>query len=409
MPRQLFSALNLATLAALLCTTQASAQSPVFDDGYLAIDLSNEVNGNGGTQPADVNYHPQMQMRFYGAADGDAVKVRWQQGGETLAQIRCPLEARHGHHRTHISQRCWTQDAPHLTAFGDVDVEIIFVDDSEETETSVRTLRVPVGRYWHWDRRVGRTDVHSPRYQVRADDMMGMSYLWQKEADRTEAFGNVYIFFWASLANGNTNYRDASWRCSLNGERVPALDVNDSVVESVLDISVDNDQMVRGERTTTHYTYRMMWIKPQMLWDPSGGQSGATPWRYNLTANPGDYACRLRDNGETIREFRFTVSADGSIAQHAVQAAEGGPTLPPGASFIETYFPERNASETFFDRDAIRRGFSFGRPWPSSPAVSGWLDALPPSYGNGEPTPPPGVRGRRGRRGMRARPRRGRR
>lgn len=401
----------LAFISSALSPAQASAQTPVFDDGFVAIELNNEVNGRGGTEPAEVHYHPQIQMRFFGAAQGDAVKVYWRQGGETLAQIRCPLEARHGDFRTNFSQRCWTQDAPSLTAHGDVDVELVFVDDSAETETSVRTLRVPVARYWHWDRRVGDTNVHSPRYQVRGDDLMGMSYLWQQPADSTETFGNVYIYFWAAIANGNTNYRDPSWRCSLNGERVAALDVGDSVVESIADISIDNDQMVGTERTTTHYAYRQMWIKPQMLWDPTGGQSGQNAWRYNITEHPGAYACRLRDAGETVREFRFTVNPDGSVAQHAAQSAPGGPTLRPGASFIETHFPERNASEFVFDRDAVRRGFSFGRTWPSVPAVTSWLDALPASYGSGAPEPPAGVargssgssmRGRRrGRRGRR--------
>ncbi len=389
-----------ATLTAfvLLCLAgPVGAQDAVFDDGYLAIQLENEVNGRGGTEPADVNYHPGFRMRFFGAAQGDAVVVRWKQGRRTLAEIRCPLEARYDHFQTTFSQRCWTQDAPELTAHGAVQVEIDLVDDSADTQRTVRTLAVTVGRYWHWDRRVGNRDVHSPRYQVRMDDSMGLSTILMSPPDSGESFGNVYFHFWAALADGNSNYRDASWRCSLNGTRVPELDRGSDVVESTVDVSVDNDQMVGRERTTTHFTYRQMWVKPHMLWDPSGGQSGADAWRYNLSAHPGTYECQLRDAGRMVRTFRFTVTAAGTVDPHPVEAA-AGLTFRPGAHFVETGFPTSNPSEFVFNRNAIRAGVGFGRSWPAVPAIRTWLDGLPPAYGSSEPTAPRGAaRGRRRR------------
>ena len=382
---------KLAALAVLSLSAATAAQdTPVFDDSYLVIDLDNQVENQSGTQPAEVSYFPKLRMRFFGAADGDAVIVRWKQGRRALAEIRCPLQARGDSFETAVSQRCWTRDSPELTASGEVQVELVFVDDSTDARTTVRTLEVNVGRYWHWDRRVGNRDVHSVRYQVRADDLMGLSTIWFQQPDSTQTYGNVYIYFWASLADGNSNYRDASWRCSLNGTRVPELNVGSDVVESLARIEIDNDQMQGRERTTTHYNYRQMWIKPQMIWDPTNGNNSGEPWRYNVSAHPGRYECQLRDNGETVRTFAFTVTTEGRVAAHPLEGPTGL-TFRPDAHLIETGFPARNRSELVFDRDAVRGGVAFGREWSGPAPARAWLDALPRSYGAGEPRAPRGA------------------
>lgn len=376
----------LAVTAVTLCVTTQAQSALVFDDSHFAVRLDNSVQGRSGTQAAVVHYHPEFRMRFLDAQSGDAVVVRWKKGRRTLAEIRCPLQARHDYFETTFSQRCWTQDAPSLDEYRDITLEIAHVDDSADTTTLVRTLSVPVGRYSAWDRRVGNRNVHSVRYQVRPDDLLGMSTIWYSPAEDTEDFGNVYFHFWTTLADGNTYYRDPSWRCSLNGERVAALDRGDDVVESVADISIDDDRVVRNQRTTTHYTFRQMWIKPHMLWDPSRGQGNSEAWRYDLSAHPGDYRCELRDAGRVVREFRFTVGADGRVAPHAIEAA-GTLTFRSGMHLIETHFPSSNASELGFDQSAVRRSVAFGRTWPA--ASRSWLQSLPRSYGQTQPAAPP--------------------
>lgn len=384
----------IAILLALATPGTSHAQDAlVFDDAFLVISLHNDVNARGGNQPAEVHYRPQFRMRFFGAARGDAVKVVWKRGRRTLAEIRCPLESGGGDWRTSLSDRCWNRDEVRLDAHGDMSVELIFVDDSEESETLVRTLAVPVQRYWAFDRRVGRRAIHSPRYQVRGDDLLGLSYVWLAEPESHEPFGDVFFYFWATLPNDDTNYRSPSWRCRLNGERVPELDRGDNAVESISDIRVSDDRMVGNERATTHYAWRLMWVKPAMIWgsrNPSASSSVSST-RYNISEHPGDYVCQLRNEGEMVRELRFTIQDDGTVARHPAQG-EGGISLRPGAFFVESRFPERNPVETSFDRDAVRRSVAFGRPWPDVAEVRAWLGSLPRSFGSTQPRPPRGAR-----------------
>jgi hypothetical protein len=383
-------------ITALLLTVALPAQAQddlLFDDAFLVIQLENDVTSRSGRRPSEVHYKPRFRMRFFGAADGDAVKIRWKKGRRTLAEIRCPLESRHGDHRTSLSQRCWTQSGAELDAHGDMAVDVIFVDDSEDEETLVRTLKVPVGRYWAWDRRVGSRNVHSPRYQVRGDDLLGLSYVWLRDPSNTETHGQVYFYFWATLPNDDTNYRDPSWRCTLDGERVPELDVGDDVVESISDIRVDDDRMQGRNRQTTHYAWRLMWVKPAMIWGERNPRvsSTASNDRYNLSEHPGDYVCQLRNDGEMVRQLSFTVTGEGTIAAHPAQT-EGDLSLRPGAYFVEATFPDRNPVETSFDRDAVRSSVAFGREWPNDPEVRRWLQSLPRSFGDSEPRPPRGAR-----------------
>jgi len=381
-------------LAVLAFALPARADDLTFDDAFLVISLDNDVTSRNGRQPAEVHYKPRFRMRFFGdAARGDAVKIRWKKGRRTLAEIRCPLQSRHGDWRTELSQRCWTQSGVELDAHGEMAVDVIFVDDSEDEETLVRTLKVPVGRYWAWDRRVGSRNVHSPRYQVRGDDLLGLSYVWLRDPSNTETHGQVYFYFWATLPNDDNNYRDPSWRCSLNGERVPELDVGRDAVESISAIRVDDDRMQGRNRQTTHYAWRLMWVKPEMIWGERNPRvsSTASTDRYNISEHPGDYVCQLRNGGEMVRQLSFTVTNEGTIAPHPAQT-EGNLSLRPGAYFVEATFPRRNPVETSFDRDAVRSSVAFGREWPNHPEVRRWLQSLPRSFGDSEPRPPRGAR-----------------
>lgn len=397
MVRRSLLVLSLLSSLGFLAPPGAEAQDElIFDDAFLVIQLENEVTARSGRQPSEVHYRPQIRLRFFGpVSSGDAVKIRWRKGRRTLAEIRCPLQSRHGDWRTGLSQRCWNRDEVQLTAHGDITADVIFVDDSADEERTIRTLQVPVGRYWAVDRTIRGRTIHSPRYQVRGDDLLGLSYIWFREPGNTDPYGDVYLYFWATLANDDTNYRDPSWRCTRDGELAPELSVGDDVVESLTDIRVTDDQMRGRSRETTHYAWRLMWVKPEWIWGTERNPrapSTVSNSRYNISEHPGEYVCQLRNEGEMVRTFRFTITEEGTAAPHPAQTAEGGVSLRPGAFFVETGFPRRNGAETSFDRDAVRRSVAFGRAWPDDPAVRRWLQGLPPSFGRSEPRPPRGAR-----------------
>ena len=370
----------------------AHAEAPVFDDGYLVINLQNDARFQSGKKPAKVVYSPAMRMRFFGVQQGDAVKVQWKKGKKTLFSKRCPLVVHGNEGALGISDRCWRRDA-NMTAHGNLLVDIRFVDDSEEKETLIRTLKVPVARYWRVDRVLRGRAVHSPRFQVVGSDLMGLAYAWMATPRKIDPFGDFYLYFWATLANDRGNYDDPSWRCKRDGVAVPEMNVDGSkVVESIASIKEQDDQQVGKKRVSTWYGWRLMWIKPQLIWGKRNPQAPSTvsSTRYNISEHPGSYACRLRNRGETVREFTFKVGADGVVAPHGAQGP-GGLTLRPGAVFVDMKVVP-NKAEHSFDQKAARKSVAFGRTWPKSADVKAHLKGMPRSFGRAVPKKPRGAR-----------------
>lgn len=370
----------------------ASAQdSPevLFDDSYLLIDLENEVNGQGGGSPAQVTYQPNMRMRFFHVEEGDAVRVVWKKGREVLSEKRCTLSVSDNVGTVAVSDRCWR--GPELTAHGDLAVEIKFVNDAEETETTVRTLQVPVHRYWNYDRTYQNRHIHSPRFQVRGDDLLGLSYAWLQDNSNTEPYGNLYFYYWSTTPNGNLE--DPSWRCKLNGEAVREMNVDGGgAIESIASIRVQDRRRVGADMPQTDYGWHLMWIKPSLIGGPRhpDASSNLGNVRYNVSEHPGDYVCRIRSNGETVREFLFTIRDDGTFAPHGAQTS-GELTLRPGATFVTSRIHQTD-SDAFFDQRAARGTVAFGRAWGRAGDVRDHLGAFPASWGSSQPRPPQGSR-----------------
>lgn len=379
--------------------TEAGADNvskPHFDDGYVVINLNNEVRIQSGNKPANVEYSPAMRLRVFGASKGDAFKVRWLKGKKVLVERRCVLDGPSGQFRegrVGLNNRCWKRDAA-IKVHGDLTVEVRFVDDSEETETLLRTMKVPVARYWRVDRIIKGKAIHSPRYQAVGSDLMGLAYAWQQFPDDITPHGDVYFYFWSTLANDNSNFTDPSWRCKRDGVKVPEMNVDGhKVIESIADIKAQDDQMKGKKRTNEWYGWRLMWVKPALVWGKNRNPKApdtVSSSRYNISKNPGSYVCKLREEGATVREFSFVVEKNGIIPAHGAEA-DGAITLRPGASLVDMrVFP--NTSERSFDAKAAKKSVAFGRAWPKNEAVKALHKGFPKTYGTAVPKKPRGAK-----------------
>jgi len=406
----------LAVLGALgavaLAPAQVSAQAVTLDDTYTAISLNNSARTVAQDRPDEVKYELQMRLRFYGNVhDGDAVRVIWKRGATTLANIRCGLTYRRANAENHVEQsvdiaasdRCWGQDTPKLDAHGSIDVEVHYLDEQSDSDTVVRTLHLEIARTWHVDRVLSGRTIHSPRYYVLGDDLLGMSWVWLKAPTSTDAFDSASFYFWANT--DESSYPEASMRCFRDGERVPEFDLSGrNIHQSVVDWGAQDDATRGGTRASTHYRYRLFWITPNWRWgtrnpdvDPRHPDD-----RPNLTATPGSYVCKFRSSGTVLREFQFTVAND-TITPHVAQSAPNGLRMRPGAVFVETRFGDAAPHDIALVPDVIRRGTAFGQPWADAAAMSGMLSALPAARGRSTPPLPDGVRGAPAGRGGAAR------
>lgn len=395
--------LAVATLLGGVLAPAASAQeaaklppppvAPVFDDGFVVINLNNEVQGQSGNKPSKVEYSPAMRMRFFGVEQGDAFKVRWMKGKKVLVERRCVLTVKNGEGWVGLSNRCWRRDAA-IKVHGDLKVEVRFVDDSEETETLVRTLHVPVARYWRVDRTVKGKTIHSPRYQVNGSDLMGLAYAWEEEPDNITPYGNLYFYFWSTLANDNTNFSDPSWRCKRDGKSVREMNVDGHrAIESIADIKQQDIQVNGKVRSNTWYGWRLMWIKPSLIWGTernARAPSTVSSSRYNVSKNPGSYVCKLRNEGESVREFSFVVQPDGKFAPHGAQGKDGL-SLRPGAHFVDMLVIPSKAEHSF-DAKAAKKSVAFGRKWPKADDVKAHIKRFPKTFGKAVPKKPRGAK-----------------
>lgn len=368
-----------------------------FDETYTTIKLNHDINSGSGNQPSTVTYKVQMNLRFYGDVhEGDAVRVIWKQGRRELANIRCPIDYYGGNDHvepnasTSQTDHCW-DDGPNLDVHGDVSVEVHYIDDQTETTELLRTMSFEIGRVWRVDRIIRNRPVHSPRYLVLGDDLLGLSWAWLKTPQRTEPFGDVRFLFWA--AREEDHYPDPSFRCNRDGERVSEMDESgNGLHQSINDWGEQDDSVRRGTRTTSRHIWRLFLITPELIWgerNPTASSNASNP-RTNLTAAPGVYECRFRSAGETVRSFRFTV-ANGTITPHAAQSGADGLSLRPGGVFIETRFGD-GAPDRTLQPARIRRGTAFGHAWNDPASVQEMLGALPAARGSSEPGRPDGVR-----------------
>ncbi len=399
--------------ASVSAQSGAGAGGVTLDETYTLFELSHSVTTVDSSQPAQVTYKPQVRLRFYGDVhSGDAVRVVLKQGSTELGNIRCPLTYRRANASEGIAQSadievsdsCWTRNSPDLNVHGAMDVELHYMDDQNETTTLVRTLHIEVARTWRVDRVINGAPIHSPRFFVLGDDLLGLSWVWLRTPPSTEAFGSPSFYFWAHTAR--SDYPDASFRCYRDGERVPELDLSGrNFHETVAEWDEQDDAIHDGTRASTHYQYRLMRVMTNWRWGTTrdgAAENGDT--RPSLTATPGNYVCKFRSEGATLREFHFTV-ANNTITPHPAQAAAGGLTLRPGAVFVETRIGDASQYDIAVVPEAIRRGTAFGHAWADPAAVREMLGALPAARGVSTPPLPDGVRerpaARRGRRGRR--------
>ncbi|MGF1470028.1 MAG: hypothetical protein ACFCGT_28240 [Sandaracinaceae bacterium] len=397
----MLACLAATALAGAASIAHAQAEEPFVDITYTIVDLESV---SVGPRPADRaqewRYRPRLKLRLFGVNDGDAVRVRWKQAGRVLADIRCPLSVQDGDGRVDIQDRCWRAREANLDATGPVEAEIVYVDDTRETERAIDTLRLEVARYWHADR-LGASPIHSVRYQVLQDDLLGLGWLWHRDPVQRQPRGDLYFYFWAATAEDASYSTDASFRCERDGQPVPEMRRNGSIHESIGSVVARDRRATADGVEERTLAYHMIWVKPDLVWGPRNPATSSTVHsdRYNVSEHPGSYVCRFRLAGTTVRSFPFVVRPDGTFAPHPVQQGSQGLTLRPGAVFVELGFPRDNALEHTFAPERIRQRGAYGHAWPPVPSIRTWLSSLPDGFGRSTVEPPgSSAAGRRGRR-----------
>lgn len=391
MKRALFAA-----LVAAIIPGAADAQ-PKSDDGIVQAWLYTFLTDAQSKSHYQFKVYAEIHAPKPGA--NDALRVDWKQKGKVLATARCPLTFEAGI----ASVTCESnRDDDVLTAHGDVQAELTYIDDSNDKEYPFRTLHLKINRYWEWTGMgaKGKTPTHVPRFQIVGDELLGSSKLQLIDRGEGGSYDPVAFHFWAS-ATGKYDWGKSTFRCSVDGKRIEKELTGDqsgewawvNISEPDLLMVEDRQFIKKPPDETTVYRWMNVTLAPNLRHRASTWKPGdkTTEHTVAIEDHPGKWSCELRQAGKVLRELRFTVNTDGTVALHPEQQGDKALWMRPGKYFIETYFPTTE-KDFVFAPDAIKKGGFFGRPWKDPASLAGMFGALPKAKGSAVVKPPKGAK-----------------
>ncbi len=369
--------------ASLAPSTEASAQGRSFglappsdpsgppgrylDEASLRVQLN---TGGSGSE----NYR--MSVLVSGSVHGrelqraDAMRLEYKVGSRTVATARCSIEGFDGFNWPNINGNavgtfsCETEKV--IDTAEDAVIQLTYQDDADDRAIAFRPLNIRVGASPYWS---GSNNYNLMNY-VNNPGLVGASTIWL----RNRPFGRgpkVVFTFWANPRAAARRPDETSFRCYLNGERIREnIEVGGTALHG-RGGNYSSYQPQSGDPDEYGYTYYE--LSTGLTYNGQGGQGD----RYDLAEHPGDYRCQLKVNGTAVRDFHFTVSADGSIPAHPEQLGAGALYLTPGRVLVDTRFPTPTEWDHGFDPDSIRGGSFYGRPWRDASSLSAMMGALP--------------------------------
>ncbi|MFH1185186.1 MAG: hypothetical protein V1755_09130 [Chloroflexota bacterium] len=126
-------------------------------------------------------------------------------------------------------------------------------------------------------------------------------------------------------------------------------------------VNYSDNYYVKGTRFTIGWE-RYAFSSGSDLWvqgptKPASNVRYGTP-PHDMSKNPGDYECKATHSGDTVREFAFTVGADGKVAPSDCQKEL---TLPPTLVLIPV---KKAAVDAKYDKKAFAKSAFYSHPWP---------------------------------------------
>ena len=386
-----------AVTATATATADASAPASalVVDDGYAWYELRNTVEPVSG-RPTNVGWTLVAGARVYGTVGAHgAFHFVLKQGSRALGELRCDATALRGASPGVYTEACGSEerDVVHgpmrLSAMGALTVEESFIDGATNHETALRTRHLEV---------LAATGVRNgnqpdaTNYYVSHNDQLLSAVVMpvlkgtivDAERDTPTPSTRGYLSFEASPTEpGGELFENFSnqWRCRVGGQPVTlpetqAVAVN---VRSVTVVHTHSSGEANPVREPVIYTRYM--LQMPVSW---GSGRDLAPRTLALEQTPGDWECDWRNNGQTLRTFRFVVGADGKFAAHAEESATL--TFSPGAHLAEMVIPSAAPADQRVDPAALRAGAFYGRPWATDAGRA--LAGHAPTIGTAAPPQP---------------------
>ena len=247
----------------------------------------------------------------------------------------------------------------------------------------------------------GNRPVHRAHFQIAGDDLLGAAYGYHigESLETNQGRGQVSFYFWTSSGRSGrrnlpANLNNASLRCSVDGQRQHDIEVGTQTTGGSFE--VDNRVYTTHapqDEDVEHWDWNRVVLRAyNLFWGTHADtvrrnlNSEPDPARSLIMGDhPGAWVCDLRSGGRAVRQFRFTVGADGRMVQHPELEGAGAMRVVPGVVMLDTRFGTPNDFDFSFQPAAIRASAPYGRPWTHPEAVRDMLAALPPAVGSSDP------------------------
>jgi hypothetical protein len=165
--------------------------------------------------------------------------------------------------------------------------------------------------------------------------------------------------------------RGSRLRCTANGQPVQ-LPEGDQATDTRGARILSHGQAVptpQGGSTSAEIRFGQVVFGVPLAFGPDAAAD-----RTSVSRTPGRWQCDLRNNGQTVRTFAFTVAPDGTFQPHAEQAA--GLYLGPRAILVDVTIPATGARAERTAPDEVRAGGFHGRAWATD-AMRAAAQAVP--------------------------------
>ena len=337
-----------------------------LDEASLRVDL-----GTGGSSDG-YKFRVTVSGQVHGRAlqQADAITLEYKVGTRVVTTARCSVEGYDGFRWPSLGDysvgtfSCMTEQV--IDTAEDATIQLTYRDDADDRVIPFRPLAVRVGAAPNWNY---GTDYTYQNY-VNNHELLGASTIWLRQAPFAEGDTRVMFTFWANPGSAGLRPDDLSLRCSLNGERI-----RDNIqVAGVMMHQRGGDAEVYHGQGATDDSFGYIYYELATAFSYGGrGFSGG----YDLATHPGNYSCEVRIAGTAVREFLFTVNADGSIPAHPEQLGQNPLYITPHRVLVDTRFPSPTTWDHGIDPAAIRAGSFFGRAWRDVASLAAMFTALP--------------------------------
>lgn len=373
--------------------SSASAKSNrqlVIDDGFTFFDAEplQEYSAEARRQ-VGIGWHLRPYLRMFGTVPNrSGFNVVVNKNGKALTKIRCEGEAYRKAEDPVPQKRTVPEDDYLITNVngcqdktkviketGKLDVQVFYFNGETDEEKLLRTYKIDV-REASRVRGVATapvTDVPHYYIQRHAETAASILYLrprgypnYYRARGDNDYIGEVEIYFNISPKRQVDRVAHGNLRCTVNG--TPLRFPGPSPFSDQIDVkSMRNETAIYTDRIAPQYKkaneymdevsfnqYRLR-LPLLLRGDPASNRLG-------LQDHKGNWDCSFRINGETVRNFKWTVGSNGLPVAHGEQQA-GNIALNYNGYLIETVIP--NGGSTYDHRliAAPNDGLFYGINW----------------------------------------------